>query len=49
MKELGEIWRGNGDYESSDETLFHMDRSTLEEILLKARQQIIEKLVERRE
>jgi len=49
VKELGDIWSGDGDHETVDEFRFHMDQSTLEEMLWKARQLIIEKLAERRE
>ena len=49
MKELGDIWSGDGDHENSDDFRFHMDENTLKEMLNSAKQLVMEKLVEGRE
>ncbi|HZJ83626.1 MAG TPA: DNA repair exonuclease [Clostridia bacterium] len=49
MGELGNIWSWDGDHEDVDEFRFHMDERTLEDMLDRAKQLIIEKLVEGRE
>lgn len=49
LKALGEIWSGDEDHESGKEYIFHMDQSTLEEMLWNAKELILEKLVEGRE
>ncbi len=49
IKELGDIWAGDSDHESSDDFRFHMDQATLEEIVSTAKQLILEKWAEGRE
>ncbi|NLI60762.1 MAG: DNA repair exonuclease [Clostridiales bacterium] len=49
IKELGDIWSRDGDHEKSDDLRFHMDDLSLEELLYRAKELIIERLAERGE
>lgn len=43
---LGKVWEGPADHERFDETRFSLDEDVLEEIIVQARQLVVEKLVE---
>ncbi|NLJ40425.1 MAG: DNA repair exonuclease [Clostridiales bacterium] len=46
VKELGDIWKGKGDHEEWEDFRFHLDDDTLEDMLDKAKQLILEKWAE---